>query len=155
MKLRIMKILYKCLKNKTMCLFIILTMISLFSCKTPEIKNKSESSENSYVVTKVKKLSSDVYVIYATRNDTIFKIASFFNGKKPANGKKLTKRTRFHANLYSQFKALEEKYKMIPQYGIYIDFHNVAISKEPGRGIDDVWISKDLDGPYLLQKCSK
>lgn len=149
MKCQIMKTLYKSWNNKTIFLCVIMATISLFSCKTTEVNNKSKSSDNSYIVTKVKKLSPDVYVIYAIRNDTIFKIASFYNGKKTTNAKKLTKGCRFHTNLYSQYKAFEEKFNMIPQLGISIDFHKVAISKEPEHGIYDVWISKELNGPYL------
>ena len=104
---------------------------------------------NSLTVTKVKKMSREVYVIYASRNDSIFKIVSFYNGKRQANARKLKKGDKFQACLFSQFKAIEEKFNIIPPCNEVIDFHGVTIGKELDKGIDDVWICKDLNGPYF------
>ena len=104
---------------------------------------------NSLTVTKVKKMSREVYVIYASRNYSIFKIVSFYNGKRQANARNLKKGDKFQACLFSQFKAIEEKFNIIPPCNEVIDFHGVTIGKELDKGIDDVWICKELNGPYL------
>lgn len=57
----------------------------LYSCITFNNESYGLSNQNSFMVTKVKKLSREVYAIYALRNDTTYKIISFYNGKRPTD----------------------------------------------------------------------
>ncbi len=125
-------------------------LMLLYACKTVCRDNTMPSSKNGSVVTKANKMSRNVYVIYALRNDTTFKIASFYNGIRQANSKKLRKGVHFQANLYSQFRSVEEQFNIIPPCDEVIEFHGVTIGKEPEHGIDDVWFCKELNGPYLI-----
>lgn len=139
------------LKKKYISLLAVLLIAMSYSCKTVEREIQGLSAKNSFMVTRVKKLSREVYAIYALRNDTTFKIVSFYNGRRQANSRKLRKGDSFQAHLYSQFKALEDKFNIIEPCNVVIDFHGVAIGKELEHGIDDVWICKELNGPYFYE----
>ena len=136
------------LKMAIMFLIVILQTF-LYSCKTICRDYHVSSSKNILTVTKVKKMSQDVYVIYALRNDSIFKIVSIYNGNRQVNSKKLAKGMHFQVNLYSRFRAMEEKFNIIPPCNEVIEFHGITICKEPERGINDVWFCKELNGPFL------
>ena len=121
----------------------------LCSCKTVDNKLVNNSSDSYFTVKKVKKQKKDVYVIYANRNDSLFKIVSYYDKKKC--GKKLKKGMRFQASLQSVFGDFERETKMIPPCNLFMEFHGIAIGKEPERGIDDVWFCEVLNGPYLYE----
>lgn len=53
--------------------------------------------------------------------------------------------------LYSQIREPEEKFHIIPNPGIAILFHGVAVTQEPDKNINDVWFSDELSGPYVCQ----
>jgi len=55
----------------------------------------------------------------------------------------------FQVNLHSRFRAMEEKFNIIPPCNEVIEFHGITICKEPERGINDVWFCKELNGPFL------
>ena len=137
--------------KKYITLLAIMLIYLPYSCKTIEREAHGLSVKNSFMVNKVKKMSREVYVIYASRNDSIFKIVSFYNGERQANAMKLKKGVRFQAHLYSQFKAIEEKYNIIPPCNEVIDLHGVEIGKELDHDIDDVWICRELNGPYYYE----
>ena len=121
-------------------------------CDNKIVENKQivNSSESSFTVKKVKKLKNDVYVIYANRNDSIFKIVSYYD-KKNKRGKKLTKGMRFEVSLQSVFGDFEREYKIIQPCNLSMEFHGVAVGKELENGIDDVWFCEELNGPYLTR----
>ncbi len=122
-------------------------------CDSKIVENKQivNSSESSFTVKKVKKLKNDVYVIYANRNDSIFKIVSYYD-KKNKRGKKLTKGMRFEVSLQSVFGDFEREYKIIQPCNLSMEFHGVAVGKELENGIDDVWFCEELNGPYLTRE---
>lgn len=118
----------------------------MVGCKTKYGYDSNTLQSNYFTVNKIKKLSSEVYIIYATRNDTIFKIASHYNGQL-SKGKKLKKGSKFTAEIFSQFVEFEKMINMMPNLGVYILFHGEAIGREDN--INDVYICDELNGPYL------
>ena len=64
------------LKMAIMFLIVILQTF-LYSCKTICRDYQMSSNKNILTVTKVKKMSQDVYVIYALRNDSIGQLLLF------------------------------------------------------------------------------
>lgn len=137
--------------KESFSLFAVILLVLTYNCKTVEKDTCMLSDKNSYVVTKVQKISREVYAIYALRNDTIYKIVSYYNGKRQTNSRKLKKGFCFQANIYSQFKSIEDKYNIIPPCNEVIEFHGVTISKEPEHGIYDVWLCDELNGPFICE----
>lgn len=136
-------------RHISLCALLIFTF--LCGCKTVENRLVNNSSDSCYIVKKVKKLRKDVYVIYANRNDSLFKIVSYYDKKKKNSDRKLKKGMLFQASFQSVFGDFERETKMIPPCNLVMEFHGVAIGKEPERGIDDVWFSEELNGPYLYE----
>ena len=137
-------------KHLCLCIFLPCT-IMLYGCKTTE-KNKEENCPNSFfLVKKVKKQKNGVYIIYAHRNDSIFKIVSYYNGTKNGREKKLKRGMYFFVPTESVFGDFEKKNNLVPPCNAFMDFHGVAIGKEPEHDIDDVYFSSDLNGPYLTK----
>ena len=56
-----------------------------------------------FTVKSVKKKKNDVYVIYALKNDSIYKIVSYYDGNKGDRKKKLARGMQFQATLESVF----------------------------------------------------
>lgn len=107
--------------------------------------------DSCFTVKSVRKKKNGVYVIYAHRNDSLFKIVSYFDGKKGDRKKKLVKGKRFQVSIESVFGDLERKLNLIPPCNEMMEFRGVAIGKEFEKGIDDVWFCKELNGPYLTK----
>ena len=85
-------------------------------------------------------------VIYALKNDSIYKIVSHFDGKKGDRKKKLVRGMQFQATLISQFGNI------ISPCNLMLDFHGVAIGLEyKKRHILDLWLCEELNGPYLTK----
>ncbi|MBR3513021.1 MAG: hypothetical protein IKO12_01190 [Bacteroidaceae bacterium] len=136
---------------KPIGLYILLPFTLLNSCKTVENKQMVNYPSSYYIVNKVKKLKNDVYVIYAHRNDSLFKIVSFYNRHQAYKGKKLKRGMHFFVSIESVFSDFERKNNLFPPCNAMMDFRGIPIGKEPKRGIDDVWFCKELNGPYLTQ----
>lgn len=98
--------------HKINILYLFLPIV-LYSCKTKDIHQDSILLSETYTVIKIKRISNEVYTIYASRNDTVFKIVSYYDGQNNG-GRKLKKRSCFNANLFSQFKIIEKQLNMIP-----------------------------------------
>lgn len=137
--------------RRYICFCLLLPYTFVCGSKIIEKKQIVNSSESSFTVRKVKKLKNDVYVIYANRNDSIFKIVSYYNKKKNKRNKKLTKGMRFEVSLQSVFGDFEREYKIIQPCNLAMEFHGVAVGKELERGIDDIWFCEELNGPYLTK----
>lgn len=71
----------------------------MIGCKTKYGLDSNTLHSNYFTVHKIKKMSSEVYIIYATRNDTVFKIASHYKGQH-IKGKKLKKGSKFTAEIF-------------------------------------------------------
>ena len=99
-----------------------------------------------FTVKSVKKKKNDVYVIYALKNDSIYKIVSYYDGNKGDRKKKLARGMQFQATLVSQFGNI------ISPCNLMLDFHGVAIGLEyKKRHILDLWFCEELNGPYLTK----
>lgn len=134
-------------KHLGLCILLLCTLLN--SCKSVENKQLVKTNKSSLVVKSVKKLKNGVYVIYAHRNDSIFKIVSYYDRKKNNRGKRLVKGTCFNVSLQSVFAGYERKNNILPPCNEFMEFRGVAIGKEPEHGIDDVWFCKELNGPFL------
>ena len=126
--------------------FLILLLIVLISCKSTDIpKLSTHQFENSYKVKRVKKEKNNVYVIIATRNDSLFKICTYYDKNIPIAGKKVKRGSQLDLKMYSQIRAAEEAFNMMPVCNIAIDFHDVTISR---GDFDDILICPELNGLY-------
>lgn len=137
-------------KHLGLCILLLYTL--LYSCKSVENKQLGKINKSSFVVKSVKKQKNGVYIIYANRNDSIFKIVSYYDEKKNNRGRRLVKGTCFNASLQSVFAEYERKNNIVPPCNEFMEFRGVSIGKEPEHGIDDVWFCKELNGPFLLSR---
>ena len=126
-------------------LIVMFFLLSLFCCSTP-LKLENVKNEDLFSVEEIKKINDSVFLIYASRNDTIFKIASYYDGNSINNCTKLKKKSKFRAKLLSQFKEAEKKFNMFPNYSISFIFHGITICREPEKNIDDVYLCDTLNG---------
>ena len=83
-----------------------------------------KSVNSCFTVKSVKNKKNGVYVIYALRNDSIYKIVSFFDGKEGERKQKLVRGMQFQATLRSMFGNI------ISPCNMMLDFHGVAIGLE-------------------------
>lgn len=103
-------------------------------------------------VKKIKKEINNVYIMYAERNDSMFKIASRYSGTPYDKTKKLKRGSRFKAKLISNDEVIEQivKIRVMPNLGVNPVYYGVDILRyEPRRRVYDVYYSDDLDGIYL------
>ena len=121
-----------------------------------EVEAKNEEAKNLYknyqteVVflsdeMRVKKEKNIVYVIIATLNDSLFKICTDYDKNIPIAGKKVKRGSQLDLKMYSQIRAAEEAFNMMPVCNIAIDFHGVTISR---GDFDDILICPELNGLY-------
>ena len=132
-------------------LIVMFFLLSLFCCSTP-LKLENVKNEDLFSVEEIKKVNDSVFLIYASRNDTIFKIASYYDGNSINNCTKLKKKSKFRAKLLSQFKEAEKKFNMFPNYSISFIFHGITICREPEKNIDDVYLCDTLNGCFLIEQ---
>lgn len=105
-----------------------------------------KSVNSCFTVKNVKKKKNGVYLIYAQRNDSIYKIASYFDGKKGDRKKRLVRGMHFQATLESVFGNI------ISPCNLMLDFHGVAIGLEYKKHhVLDLWLCEELNGPYLKE----
>lgn len=160
MKHQKMKQLSKLVNNLShICILIsscilLLICASLNSCRTFDKQQFVKKDKTYYVVKSIKKKKNGVYVIYAHRNDSVFKIVSLFDGKKKGE-KRLKRGMSFNVSLQSVFVEWEREHNMIPMLNVYRFFRGVAIGKEPENDIDDVWFCDELNGPYIIPESQK
>lgn len=131
-------------------LFLAVCFFAILGCATPLGNRDARAIDLCYTVEKIKKINDSIYIIYASRNDSIFKIASYYDGNSK-NCTKLKKRSKFRAKLFSLLKEIEVKFNMMPNYGISFRFYGVPISREPEKNIDDVYVSNEINGCYLIK----
>lgn len=135
---------------------LVIFLIAAIACTTPaHIDNNVYAGDDSLVIEKIVKKENNVYIIYAIRNDSIFKIASHFNGTKNKDDITLKKGSRIKVKLHSQFRDLERKLNIIPMNNASIEYFGVTISKEPEKNIDDVFICDEINGKYLSPNITK
>ena len=132
-------------------LIVMFFLLSLFCCSTP-LKLENVKNEDLFSVEEIKKVNDSIFLIYASRNDTIFKIASYYDGNSINNCTKLKKKSKFRAKLLSQFKEAENKFNMFPNYSISFIFHGITICREPEKNIDDVYLCDTLNGCFLIEQ---
>ena len=114
----------------------------------------TNSSNDGYKITKIKKQKNNVYIIYATRNDSIFKIASHYNGITSDNNIKLKVGTVFCADLRPYFNGEICGLQTMHQLGLAIDYYGVSIYQEPQKGINELYFCDDINGRYFnISKC--
>lgn len=152
---------HKPLQDKNPNLFIVMKKLilllilipAILSCRSGYIERDSSRQDNGYyTVSKIKHLKNNVYIIYAIRGDTTFKLFSHFDGKVKNTYRKLKKGSFFKGNLQSQFKAFDNKFNAMPNLGISILFHGVTISREPTHKINDIYSCEELNGRYIRYK---
>lgn len=110
--------------------------------------------DQQYKVLSVSKKKNNVVVVYAERNDSVFKIVSLYSGKKYVDkSRRLKKGKLFSVNLISRRNTLEEAFnvKMLPSLEVtYFMFNDVPIRiVELKRNVTDIYFSDDIDGMYI------
>nr|WP_295163256.1 hypothetical protein [uncultured Methanobrevibacter sp.] len=103
------------------------------------------------------KKKNNVFIIYAERRDTVFKICSHYDEELPHKKcKKIKKGDKFHSVLLSQFREIETKWGIMPNLGVGIVYFGVYVTRRDNKWDDkyfkgkigDVHISYDLNGLY-------
>ena len=135
------------------CICFLFICASLNSCRTFDKQQYVKKDNTYFVVKSIKKKKNGVYVIYAHRNDSVFKIVSLFDGKKKGE-KRLKRGMSFKASISSQFVEWEREYNVMPNLNVYLDYRGVGIGRDE-PGIDDVWFCDELNGPYFIPESQK
>lgn len=125
------------------------TCMLQYSCKTVE-KNGSSTV---LTVKKIKKYKNGVYVIHASRNDSIFKIVSLYD-ERAAKKQLLVKGMKFDVPIVTMHDVLEKALgvTIMKKLGVVEVFRGVEVPPDPGKV--DVWICEnegDLNGPFLTR----
>lgn len=105
--------------------------------------------QSAFRVVKVKRVKDDVYMICAERNDSIFRIYSFFDKDIAFKGQKLKKGVFFRANIEPIFVSVERKFNLMPNYGMAVLYHGVKVMRSKKDNYQDTFTSPDLNGLWV------
>lgn len=100
-------------------------------------------------IEKIKKGYKDVYFIYASCNDTLYKIVSY-NDRKYKQGKKMKEGETHSLWIQSMLNISWNGVKDIPQINLCANYANHGIRIEPDKGIWDVFTSRQLNGKRII-----
>ena len=107
------------LSLKHLCVCIPLLCALLCNCKTIDNEQKNDKPKSYFIVKKVKKLKHGVYIIYANRNDSIYKIVSYYDGKSGNKENKLIRGMHFLVSIESVFHDFDKKNNIIPPFHLH------------------------------------
>lgn len=138
---------------------IILSLLCLTLIYNPIDGKSVESSEKKGTVCyNIKKIKSrnNIYIIYAQRNDTLFKILSS-KEKNPIDSgyKKICKGGCYPLDLESLFPSKLFGVKLMPPGSTGrsgINFDGTLVEIEPKKGIWDLFYAKNLKGLYIIEQ---
>lgn len=108
-----------------------------------------------YKVRKIRKQKNNVYFIYAERNDSIFKIYSWFDGNVHPGDTRLKRGTKFKARLTHRLGADAGEWQDMSYLEFGVSYHGVAVMCEPEKDILDVYSCSEINGRYLMRDPSK
>ena len=132
----------------------LIALLPVFYAGHIKLSTNCREKDKQYKVKSVSKKKNNVVVVYAERNDSVFKIVSLYSGKKYVDkSKRLKKGKLFSANLVSRRSTIEEAFniKMLPSLEVtYFVFNDVPIRiVELKKNVTDIYFSDDIDGMYL------
>lgn len=111
---------------------------------------KSKPLNTRYKVLNYKKRKK-VYIIYAKKDESVYKIYSYYDRKKDKSMQKIKKGNYYSMSLFPYFKLFEEKCNMLLNNEIVISYHGIKLIREPERGINDIYFSPELNGLYIVK----
>jgi hypothetical protein len=123
-------------------------MTSLFLSALPFAVQAQQQPPVGYKVTRIDSVKN-LFLIYATRNDSVFKIVSL--NQKGVNCIPLKVNGTYPFILHSRF---EGKYAIKSQnadFNISYNYYETFVSLEKDRGIRDLFTADNLKGRYLCK----
>ena len=132
----------------------ILFIIAIFCACSPKAIMPLGQTNNCFFVKKIKAQDS-IFIIYAQRNDTIFKIVSKEERVLESGYKKVKQGKYYTFDLQTVFPKTLLGTKM-PRPGgggaTGFNFWGVPVSIEPQKGIWDLFYAKNLKGLYIKEE---
>ena len=132
----------------------VLAIINFNCCKTHSSLQSHALEENYFKVEKITKLKNNVFVIYAKRNDTIFKILTHYDSaKRLSYPKTLKKGSFFKAELESYWDFLAKRFNLM--YTLKIKYYNYYGNQvriyEYKKKIWDLYFCDDINGNSIKE----
>lgn len=126
-------------------------MCCLYGCVGLKNVESSITSESCFIIKKIIKKKHHVYILYAVRNDSIYKIVSYFD-KNKCTDMKIRKGTKINVTFDPMFVTQINGVPIIQPCNLKILFHGVSIGLNPEKGINEIWFSKEINGKYVNRK---
>lgn len=136
-------------------IYILASVVLLFSCNSKKKATMTvKNVDTNYSIEKIDKTNS-WYIIYAKRNDTLFKIVSYAEKSIGQNCKKIVVNGKYYFKLKSK-KANAPiiggiKLDPVGYTGCYVFDKETTICLEPKRGIYNLFFTNDLKGICYLK----
>ena len=128
---------------------LVMLLMVLICCKSTTITREPVSQcDKSYTVKRIKKKKNDVYIIYATRNDTLFKICTHYDKSILVTGRKMKRGDTLDIQTISLVRTIQidqKTYDVIPPCNLHIDYYGVDV---PLEGVYDILACDGLNGLY-------
>jgi hypothetical protein len=135
-------------------IFLLASIIILFSCTGTKKGMTVKENKTKYRIKKIDKNNS-WYIIYADRNDTLFKIVSFAKNKIDESCRKIVVGGIYDFELKSKKGNAPiiggVKLDPVGYTGCYVFDKETTICLEPKRGIYDLFFTNDLKGICYLK----
>lgn len=130
------------------------SVILFFSCVSTRKAMTVKNVDTNYSIKKINKNNS-WYIIYAERNDTLFKIVSYAENSIGQNCKKIVVNGKYDFELKSKKENAPiiggVKLDPVGYTGCYVFDKETTICLEPKRGIYDLFFTNDLKGICYLK----
>jgi hypothetical protein len=135
-------------------IYLLASIALLFSCSSTKKAMTVNNGDTNYCVKKIDKNNS-WYIIYAERNDTLFKIVSYAENSIDQNCRKIIVGGKYDFELKSKKENAPIiggiKLDPVGYTGCYIFDKETTICLEPKRGIYDLFFTNDLKGICYLK----
>lgn len=134
--------------KKIVVIFFVLLFVS---CTTMRFNKVASDDKDKYLITKIKKKNSYIF-IYATRNDTNYKIVSSFKDTIVPGGTKIHRGGKYKFNLESykeQLTKLNENFWPVGYTGCFYLDSITSVCLEPENDIWDIHSCSNLKGLYI------
>ena len=142
--------------NNKLILFVIYVLLSV-EC-LPIVSDVNYVNDNGYTnkfkVIRIKS-EKEFYIIYAERNDTLFKILSPKKNVKEVNNEKIREKGEYYLSLQTLFPRYIRQTKCPPPGTtgrMGIDYYGHTVPLETEHDIWDIYEATNLRGLYIIKK---
>lgn len=139
--------------NKTL-LIITFTLLYIVSSSSFVVSYGCNSNDGDFKVLKIKSEKS-FYIIYAERNDTLFKILSKKEKTKCLSCEKIRKKKKYYFSLETLFPRYIQQSKCPPPGTtgrMGIGYYGYSVPLETENNIWDMFEATNLEGLYIIKK---